>query len=403
MRLGRVVAAAALAALAVGTGNALAAGSWTKLSTDGNTSVTWPSLAVLGNQVVGAWTRGQNPAAAEVVTFTPDRDPKKVAASVKRVTATSGWIGLADPVLLRAGAGLRIMLAGIHSNDNSDQLNGTSFAVRNPDGSFGSPVTSGLYGGATASAAETAVAGPDGTTPIFDTNYGGGVRIYVGATGVVYDNGVDLAGRGILGGHVQAEGSTLGRDGQGRYWLFWFNSYTGTEGVYALQIDPASGAPIGDAQKAPKSENGLNSARRFALACRKTCRAVYHAPSGGGLLTWAPGEGSPATVKGPGNNTGWYVGATWRGDSSFCVTWWDNGASAYKVLFGNATASKGFVASTGKPNAGGIGYAMALVPAAKSASLKYGGLVVVLNWLGPPAYDYWTTVVPTPPPPKKKK
>ena len=405
MRLGRVVAAAALAALAVGTGNALAAGSWTKLSTDGGSSVTWPSVALLGNQIVAGWARGAaNAAADEIVTFTPDKDPKKLAASIKRVNATSGWGSLNDPILFKSGAGLQVLLGGTHSNDNSDQLNGTSFAPRNPDGSFGAAASSGLFGGATTSSAETAIAGPDGTTPIFVTNYGGGLKVYVGATGVSFDNGVVLADRGILGSHVEASGSTLGRDGQGRYWLVWYNSYTGTNGVYALQIDPASGAPIGDAQKAPKSEGGLNFGRaRFALACRKTCRVVYHTESGGGLLSWAPGEGSPAAVKGPGNNTGWYVGATWRGDSSFCVTWWDGSANAYKVIFGNATASKGFVASAGKPTSGGIGYTTALVPAAKSASLKYGGLVVVTNWLGPPAYDYWAAVVPTPPPPPKKK
>ena len=103
------------------------------------------------------------------------------------------------------------------------------------------------------------------------------------------------------------------------------------------------------------------------------------------------------------SNVGWYIGATWRGDSSFSVAWWDGGSNAFKVLFGNGNASKGFVASAGKPTAGGIGYTLGLLPAVRSASLKYGGLTIVTSWLGPPAYDYWATVVPTPPPPPKKK
>ena len=290
MRVGSVVAAVAAAALFLGAGSALGAGGWTKLSTDGTTSVTWPALASVGNQIVAGWERGPAGAAgAEVVTFTPDKDPKKVEASIKRVSATNGWGLINDPLFLRAGSGLQVLFGGIHSNDNSDPLNGTSFAQRNPDGSFGPPVTSGLFGGATNSAAETAIAGPDGATPIFVTNYGGGLRIYVGATGVTFDRGVDLGGRGILGGHVVASGSMLGRDGQGRYWLSWSNSYGGTEGVYVLQIDPASGAPIGDAQKAPQSEYYINGRGQAALACRKTCRIVYHDPSGSKLLSWAPG------------------------------------------------------------------------------------------------------------------
>ena len=214
--IGLVAAVAAAGVLA--TGGGAATSGWVQISSKGNSSVVQPSLAQLGNQVIVAWHVAAPKQNAEVITFTPDRNAAKVAGSAKRVDATTGWSTLDDPLLLTSGPGLQILLSGVHSGDFRDPLNGVNFAQRNPDGSFGPPVPTGLVGGATGFE-ESAIAGPDGSTPIFVNTHGGQLVLYVGATRLTGDRGVDLAAKGILGGNIEATGTRLGRDANGRYWL----------------------------------------------------------------------------------------------------------------------------------------------------------------------------------------
>ena len=59
-------------------------------------------------------------------------------------------------------------------------LDGTDFAQRNADGSWGTPINTGLTECGTCSSAVSAIALPDGQTPMFVNNYGGSAVVFRG-------------------------------------------------------------------------------------------------------------------------------------------------------------------------------------------------------------------------------
>src|SRR5437868_743638 len=216
-----VLVLAATMAVAGAPPTALAAAGWTKLSTDDKSSGDSPSLAYAGSAVVAAFPRVNGTWDAETDTFTPSADASTLQGSIKRNDIVTGW-GSVVPWLINSASapgGLQVMLSGDKDNSGTPP-DGTSFAQRNADGSWGAPVTTGLFGGATSSSAVTAIAGPDNQTPIYVFNYGGGLVVQVGASGRTSATGVNIADS-QLGGKVSASGPRLGHDGSGRYWLAW--------------------------------------------------------------------------------------------------------------------------------------------------------------------------------------
>jgi len=372
--------------------SALAA-TWTKISTDDKSSGDSPSLAMAGTSVVAAFPRVNGTWDAETDAFTPSTDASVLQGSIKRTDAVTGWSGVVPWVIDSASApgGLQLMLSGDRDNSGTPP-NGTSFAQRNADGSWSDPVTTGLFGGATSSSAVTAIAGPDNQTPIYVFNYGGGLVIQVGASGRSSATGVNLADS-QLDGKVLAAGPRLGHDAAGRYWLAWANGATDHVGVYLLQIDPATGQPIGSAALAPSSTTPFNGEGRIALACGSTCRALYHEADAQGntipkLGVWGAGDANATTVNGPVQPNAFITAAASPG--GMWIAWHEDGSAAYHVELAGADGAGGANKNIGQPTSNGLPVQNVALAAPD------GDLVFVTNWLDTnTSLDaFWARVIP---------
>jgi hypothetical protein len=370
-----------LAALAIGASPpaALGAAGWTKISTDDKSSVDSPSLALAGSSVVAAFPRVNGSWDAETDAFTPSTDASVLQGSIKRTDVVTGWGSVVPWVINSASApgGLQVMLSGDRDNSGTPP-NGTSFAQRNADGSWADPVTTGLFGGATSSSAVTAIAGPDNQTPIYVFNYGGGLVIQVGASGRSSATGVNLADS-QLDGNVLATGPRLGHDAAGRYWLAWANGATDHVGVYLLQIDPATGQPIGSAALAPSSNTPFNGEGRIALACGSTCRALYHEADAQGntipkLGVWGAGDSGVTTVSGPVQPNAFITEAA-ESNGGLWIVWHEDGTAAYHAELASASGGGGTNRTLGQPTSNGLPVQNVAMAAPN------GDLVFVTNWL----------------------
>ena len=222
-----------------GPASSTAVAGWGKVSSPATAGLATPSLAVVGTQVVGAWPLdpGNNQWSAEASSFTPTTDGTALAASAKRVSIVSGWGGLGPVILLGSTSpgGVQALITG--GTPTPGPLDGTDFAQRNADGSWGTPINTGLTECGTCSSAVSAIALPDGQTPMFVNNYGGSAVVFRGGTGLVAGTGTDLSIAFGAAGGLQASYPTFGRDGMGRYWLAWYNSIKPL-GLAVVQIDP---------------------------------------------------------------------------------------------------------------------------------------------------------------------
>lgn len=162
---------------------------------------------------------------------------------------------------------------------------------------------------------------------------------------------------------------SIGRDGTGRYWLAWY-ALGKPNGLRIVQIDPASLQPAGPVQIVPGSSSIDNNNSRLALACAQACRLVYHGPNRR-ILSWTPGEASPALVATAINPTPWLAAIHLPGGRLW-VAWYDRGPGAYRAVRGDAAGRGGKPVSLGRP-AGIGGYAIAAVAAGAN-------VVLVANW-----------------------
>ncbi|TML06391.1 MAG: hypothetical protein E6G41_07610 [Actinobacteria bacterium] len=335
--------------------------------------------ATAGTSVVAAFPRVNGTWDAETDAFTPTTTASVLQGSIKRTDVVTGWGSVVPWVIPSASApgGLQVMLSGDKDNSGGPP-NGTSFAQRKADGTWSDPVTTGLFGGATSSSAVTAIAGPDNQTPIYVFNYGGELVLQVGATGRSNSTGVNIADT-QLGGKVQASGPRLGHDAAGRYWLTWSNSATGAIGVYLLQIDPASGQPIGSAAPAPNSTAPENGEGRIALACGAECRTVFHESDAQGnntskLGVWGVGDASATTVSGPVQPNA-FITAAQAPSGGMWIAWHEDGTPAYHVELAGANGAGGSNKNIGQPTSNGL-------PVQNVAMAEANGdLVFVTNWL----------------------
>lgn len=384
--LGVVVAAATL-----GPAASSAATGWGPVSSPGAAPLTTPSLALTGTQVLGTWPvdGGLNQWSAEASTFTPLTAGTALAASDKRIPLVSGWAGIGPVVLAGSTSpgGYQAMITG--GAPNPGPLDGTDFTQRNADGSWGPLVNTGLTECATCASAVTAIAAQDGQTPLFVNNYGGGLVVFRGATGLGGTTGTNLSG--IFGGSggVQAGYPTLGHDASGRYWLAWYNSIAPL-GLAVVQIDPATGSAIGAPSVQPAT-----AGMPFALACGASCRVVYHGLESDGsyqgrIRTWWPGDPAPTTINGAGERVGSGIGAAYTRDGKLWVVWYDDHVPTYHATLGDARGAGGTVQDLGIPAKGNTD-----VPGFMSAiAIQNDSLVVVASWNANGSPQFWSDVVP---------
>jgi hypothetical protein len=385
-------ALAVLAVLAIlGPAASTAAAGWGQVSSPATVGLATPSLALVGTQVLGAWPldAGANQWAAEAATFTPTTDSTALAASAKRVSIVSAWQGVGPVVLAGSTSpgGYQALITG--GTPTPGPLDGTDFATRNADGSWGSPVSTGRTECGTCSSAVTAIALPDGQTPMFVNSYGGSAVVFRGASGLETTVGTDLAGAFGAAGGLEASYLTLGRDRLGRYWLAWYNS-TKPVGLAVVQIDPASGAAIGAPVVQPAA-----AWLPFALACAASCRLVYHGlePDGsnqGHIRTWWPGDAAATTIAGAAGRIGSGIGASYTPDGKLWVTWYDDQVPTYHAVLGDPQGAGGTPQDLGVPPHGDL-YVAGLIGA---ITIPDGSLVVVANWASGGPSQFWADVVP---------
>jgi hypothetical protein len=384
--LGALVAAAALGPTA-----SPAATGWGTVSSPGADGLATPSLALAGTQVIGTWpiNGGLNQWSAETSTFTPLTDGTALAASGKRIPLVSGWAGMGPVVLAGSTSpgGYQAMITGGAATPGP--LDGTDFAQRNADGSWGPLINTGLGECGTCSSAVTAIAAQDGQTPMFVNNYGGSLVVFRGATGLGGTTGTNLSGAFGGSGGVQASYPTFGRDTSGRYWLAWYNSIAPL-GLAVVQIDPATGSAIGMPSVQPAA-----AWMPFALACGATCRLVYHGlePDGSNLArirTWWPGDPAATTINAAGERVGNGVGAAYTHDGKLWVVWYDDHVPTYHAVLGDARGAGGTVQTLGIPAKGNTDLAGLM----GGVALANDSLVVVANWNANGSPQFWSDVVP---------
>ncbi len=368
-----------------------AAASWGKVSSPATQGLATPALALAGTQVLGAWPLdpGNNQWSAEAAAFTPTTDGSALEASAKHFSLVSGWAGAGPVILLGSTSpgGYQAMVTG--GAPTPGPVDGTDFAQRNADGSWGPLVNTGLSECATCASAVSAIALPDGQTPMFINNYGGGAVIFRGASGLAGTPGTSLSGVFGAAGGLQASYPSLGRDGAGRYWLAWLNSVKPI-GLAVVQIDPATGAAIGtpavQSAAAPLS---------FVLACGADCRLVYHGlePDGsnqGHIRTWWPGDPAPATVSGAAGRIGSGIAASYTRGGKLWIAWYDDALPTYHAVLGDARGAGGTLQDLGVPPRAGS-YAPGLLG---GIAIQDGSLAVVANWISGGTSQFWADVVP---------
>ncbi len=335
---------AAVVALVIAAPAALGAG-WAKLSGDDISGIDQASLVVNNGRIVAAWPTGSGSDLAGAVAFrgwapTPTAS---LAGAGPTAVALSGYTSSsARPGLVVTSTGMYAITTGV--------INGQARTYQS------TPLTEGVPGGAPTQIADQLTGSIDAIALS-----GGGVMVASMMNGAVRTFRDSTPGEGyeiqeLLGGPA-GYNPALGQDGTGRVWLAWYSNATGNIGIFLLQLDPATGAPIGSPQKAPQSESPANNGFHLALACNASaCRIVYGAQTAATaplrLASWSPGEAAPTNVGGAKSlSLGLPLTAAYRADGRLWVAWYDPGTTrgSYAAKLGNAKGAGGTVQDLGRP------------------------------------------------------
>lgn len=356
----RIVAALAAVVALVAAPAALADTTWTKISRDGLANTYAPEIALDGSRIVVGW-RFSDPAnpstgtdGLEVLSFvaseTADALDRQGPANVTPTSQSTGeWSFAANPA-----GGVQVVFGALLQGDTNSYV---YVSPRNPDGSFVAPARLSDFNTAWGDPT-TSLTLADGTS-LFVSSTAGGIVVGRGttATPAVAVGSANL--QTALGGCCGYE-PQLGVTSGGQYWVFWYSNATGNVGIYAQQLDPATGQPIGTAQRAPQSESVGNSAP--TIACAASCRLVYRLTNlqlgtpTNRIVTWAPGEAGPTTIASQPDTTGGLeAAAAYRSDGRLWLAWHENGAQLaggkerYVATLGDASGAGGVLQDIGLP------------------------------------------------------
>ncbi|MGD9573757.1 MAG: hypothetical protein AB7V62_17900 [Thermoleophilia bacterium] len=379
--------AAALAVVMVAAPAALGAG-WAKVSGDDVSGIDQAALVVNGGRVVAAWPSGSGSDLAGAVAFrgwapTP---AASLAGAGPTATAAGGYTNIsARPGLIVAPTGLHVITSGV--------IAGQSRTYQTP------PLTEGAPGGPATQIADQ-LTGPIDAVALS----GGGVIVANMMNGSVRTFRDSTPGEGfeiqeLLGGPA-GYNPAVGQDGTGRVWLAWYSNASGNIGIFMLQIDPATGAPVGAPALVPQSQSPANNGFHLALACSASaCRIVYGAQAAPTaplrLASWAPGEAAPTNIGGARNlSLGLPLTAAYRADGRLWVAWYDLGTTRgfYAAKLGNARGAGGTVQDLGRPAGAAFVDDRNLDSVVVGTDLVLAGTVVTTA----PRASLWTTYVQDP-------
>lgn len=263
-----------------------------------------------------------------------------VSSPDRRVLA-EGWLGIGSPVGYTGADGSPGLVSTELIGAGPSPLEDAGAVwTRAADGSWGPPAPALP----TSNSDVAALSGP-GVVPIFAQGVTGSGQIKL-------SRGINKAQARFDGydGTGYVTGVALGRDGAGRVWLAYRVVVSGAiDGVWMRQIDPATAQPIGASVRAPGSEGGGDLVEgRAALACAASCRVAYRRADGKAILTWAPGEASPALASAADDAR--EIRAAYRGDGRLWLAWRED--PGIRVVLGDARgagASRIFTRATGDP------------------------------------------------------
>ncbi|HEY4276643.1 MAG TPA: hypothetical protein VGM91_00410 [Conexibacter sp.] len=307
----RCIVAAALAALAVPAAPLLVPtlaqagrpGVWTPItSADGDNIDQVGLLRADDRSLHVAWTRKTPGDSVMDDLMQTTITPQGVARPAQ--TIASGWVGIGSPSLARAGDGSLLLAAGATQTSDLNAIDSIA-AWRSADGggSWSAPVRPTMNGGF-ADDPEVAF-GSDGTTPFIGVGTTFGLFVHPGLDPATADGNFQSAAGWACCGYSPG----LARDSaDGRMVVAWSSNATGHVGVFAQQVDQASGAPIGAPSLMPGSVTSYGGQQQadYSLAHtpivgRSGRPGVYVAYAGGypstrRVLVWQYGAKKSTTV-----------------------------------------------------------------------------------------------------------
>jgi hypothetical protein len=322
---------------------------WVRLTAANLPTLTQAGLAVSGSTVTVAWPYPPSPtgldSAIDLESFAAKVGRKIASPSKPLVVARSSSIGDAVALVPEGGGEL-----GLVFNDTS----GTLLATGRPRGAFTAPALIGT---------------PYSGTPSAVLSHG---TLIVAEDGLLLDGmsasqaGVDYQ-QNLLGGCCGSE-PQLGIDRSGRVWLAWYSDATGHVGIYLVQLDKATGSPVGKPMAVPDSATGdWNGQSRVDLVCAATCRVVYFTitqPANDSpiphVMSWAPGKPpvqvaqlTPTLLALP------CLAAAYLQNGKLVVAWYDRENSGpqqgYYAEVGNGAGTGGKPFYLGQPGAASAG------------------------------------------------
>src|SRR4051812_35911439 len=252
---GGLALAAVVALLAAPTAMAGTNGNWTPVTPDYNQNFNLVGLHRTADGVLHVAAQAPSAANPQHQDFIHiPIGPDGVAGP--RSTIASDWVGSNSPDLVaNPGGGILAIWGGIHSTTTGDPLNNGSFATSDDSGSawttdpVGPWPSGGTAGGSFVYAEQiSAAGGPDGTP--FETWSHSGVYVHRGLdpNAPISDYNAPIGGETLAIPEFALDANT------GKLWLGWENElgHNGL-GVWAQEVDQASGAPVGSPVQMPGS------------------------------------------------------------------------------------------------------------------------------------------------------
>jgi hypothetical protein len=211
-------------------------------------------------------------------------------------TLVTDWAGIGDPAIVRASDGqLLVFAAAQRSADSSDPIQNVALWSSSDGGASWALSPADVAKGAGFSDPMGAAIGSDGATPFFAWSSTFGLFVHRGTDpAAASGNFHDAAGLGCCGYYP---GVALD-SAAGQLVVAWYALVSQGNGVYAQQVDEASGNPAGPLMRMPGTGDSVSPLQRVGVAARPGKPGVFVVYGGGGanetkVLLWrfgAPGS-----------------------------------------------------------------------------------------------------------------
>jgi hypothetical protein len=211
-------------------------------------------------------------------------------------TLVTDWAGIGDPAIVRASDGqLLVFAAAQRSIDSSDPIQNVALWSSSDSGASWTLSPTDVAKGAGFSDPMGATIGSDGATPFFAWSTTFGLFVHRGTDpSVASGNFHDAAGLGCCGYYPGAALDSTA----GQLVVAWYALVSQGNGVYAQQVDEATGNPTSSLIRMPGTGDSVSPLQRVGVAARPGKPGVFVVYGGGGanetkVLLWrfgAPGS-----------------------------------------------------------------------------------------------------------------